>query len=52
MCNEHGYATNIPALRKLHPELLTLEAWARKTGWGNAEPVPLPTESEGPGQTT
>lgn len=40
--NEHGYAADIPALRELHPELLTLEAWARKTGWENAEPVPLP----------
>lgn len=49
--NEHGYAANIPALRELHPELLTLEAWVRKTGWENAEPVPLPAESEGPGQT-
>ncbi|GHP00480.1 hypothetical protein KSF_105270 [Reticulibacter mediterranei] len=49
--NEQGYAANIPALRKLHPEPLTLEAWARKTGWENAEPVPLPASSEGPGQT-
>ena len=30
--NEHGYAANIPALGELHPELLTLEAWARQNG--------------------
>ncbi len=46
-----GYYLSTPALCKLHPELLTLETWARKTGWENAEPAPLPAESEGPGQT-
>ena len=30
--NDHGYAADIPALRKLHPGLLTFETWLRKTG--------------------
>jgi uncharacterized protein YbjT (DUF2867 family) len=29
--NDHGYAADIPALRKLHPGLLTFESWLRKT---------------------
>jgi len=29
--NDHGYAADIPALRKLHPGLLTFETWLRKT---------------------
>jgi uncharacterized protein YbjT (DUF2867 family) len=29
--NDHGYAADIPALRKLRPGLLTFEAWLRKT---------------------
>jgi len=29
--NEHGYAADIPALRKLHPGLMTFETWLRKT---------------------
>jgi len=29
--NDHGYAADIPALRKLRPGLLTFETWLRKT---------------------
>ncbi len=31
--NERGYVADIGALRRIHPGLLTLEAWARRTGW-------------------
>lgn len=40
--NARGYDADIPALRKLHPGLLTFEQYLRKNGWENAEPVPLP----------
>jgi uncharacterized protein YbjT (DUF2867 family) len=40
--NGEAYDSDIPALRKLHPGLLTLEQWLRKNGWENAEPIPLP----------
>ena len=40
--NGEAYNADIPALRKLHPGLLTLEQWLRKTGWENAEPIPMP----------
>ena len=33
-----SYDADIPALRRLHPGLLTLEQWLRKTGWENAQP--------------
>ncbi len=39
--NGEGYDADIPALRKLYPGLLTLEQWLRKTGWENAQPVPM-----------
>jgi hypothetical protein len=29
--NEHGYDADIPALRTLHPGLMTFETWLRKT---------------------
>jgi len=29
--NDHGYAADIPALRRLRPELLTFETWLRQT---------------------
>ena len=38
--NGEAYDADIPALRKLHPGLLTLEAYLRKNGWENAEPIP------------
>lgn len=40
--NGEAYDADIPALRKLHPGLLTLEQYLRKNGWENAEPIPLP----------
>jgi len=43
--NGEGYDANIPALRKLHPGLLTLEGYLRKNGWENAEPIPMPESS-------
>lgn len=38
--NGEAYNADIPALRKLHPGLLTFEQWLRKNGWENAEPIP------------
>jgi uncharacterized protein YbjT (DUF2867 family) len=43
--NGEGYDADIPALRKLHPGLLTLEQYLRKNGWENAEPIPMPANS-------
>ena len=40
--NGEAYDADIPALRRLHPGLLTLEQWLRKNGWENAEPIPMP----------
>lgn len=40
--NGEAYDADIPALRRLHPGLLTFEQWLRKNGWENAEPIPLP----------
>jgi uncharacterized protein YbjT (DUF2867 family) len=40
--NGEAYNADIPALRKLHPGLLTFEQWLRKNGWENAEPIPMP----------
>lgn len=34
--DEEGYRADIPALRKLHPGLMNLETWLRKTGWEGA----------------
>ncbi len=31
--NQHGYQADIPALRALNPDLLTLEAWIKQSGW-------------------
>ncbi|HEY3475124.1 MAG TPA: NmrA family NAD(P)-binding protein, partial [Anaerolineales bacterium] len=39
--NGEAYNADIPALRKLHPGLLTLEQYLRKNGWENAEPIPM-----------
>ena len=39
--NGQGYEADIPALRKLHPGLLSLEGYLRKNGWENAEPIPM-----------
>jgi uncharacterized protein YbjT (DUF2867 family) len=43
--NGKGYDADIPALRKLHPGMLTLEHYLRKNGWENAEPIPMPENS-------
>jgi uncharacterized protein YbjT (DUF2867 family) len=40
--NGEAYDADIPALRKLHPGLLTLEQYLLKNGWENAEPIPMP----------
>lgn len=40
--NGKGYDADIPALRKIHPGLLTLEKYLRKNGWENAQPIPIP----------
>ena len=40
--NGEAYDADIPALRKLHPGLLTFEQYLRKNGWENAEPMPVP----------
>jgi uncharacterized protein YbjT (DUF2867 family) len=40
--NGKGYDADIPALRKIHPGLLTLEQYLRKNGWENAQPIPIP----------
>jgi len=44
--NGEAYDADIAALRKLHPGLLTLEQYLRKNGWENAEPIPMPENSE------
>jgi uncharacterized protein YbjT (DUF2867 family) len=43
--NGEAYDADIPALRKLHPGLLTLEQYLRENGWENAEPIPMPEKS-------
>jgi uncharacterized protein YbjT (DUF2867 family) len=43
--NGEGYDADIPALRKLHPGLMTLEQYLRKHGWENAEPIPVPKDA-------
>jgi uncharacterized protein YbjT (DUF2867 family) len=43
--NGEGYDADIAALRKLHPGLLSLEDYLRKNGWENAEPIPMPEQS-------
>ena len=47
--NGEGYDADIPALRKLHPGLLTLEQYLRKNGWENQQPIPIP-ENDGWGR--
>jgi hypothetical protein len=45
--NGEGYGADIPALRKIHKDLLTLERFLRKNGWENAKPVPIPQDQGG-----
>jgi uncharacterized protein YbjT (DUF2867 family) len=39
--NGQGYDADIPALRKLHPGLLTFEQYLRRNGWENQQPIPM-----------
>lgn len=43
--NGEAYDADIPALRKIHPGLLTFAQYLRKNGWENAEPIPMPENS-------
>jgi uncharacterized protein YbjT (DUF2867 family) len=43
--NGEGYSADIPALRRLHPGLLSLEQYLRKNGWENAQPLPASANS-------
>jgi uncharacterized protein YbjT (DUF2867 family) len=43
--NGKAYDADIPALRRLHPGLLTFEQYLRRNGWENAEPIPMPEKS-------
>lgn len=43
--NGEAYDADIPALRKLHPGLLTFEQYLRKNGWENLQPLPMPTNT-------
>jgi len=38
--NDEGYEADIPALRAIHPGLLTLDAWLHNTGWKDAASQP------------
>lgn len=40
--NGKAYEADIPALRKLHPGLLTFEQYLRQNGWETARSVPIP----------
>ena len=42
--NGQAYDADIPALRKMHPGLLTFEQYLRKNGWENAKPIPPPEQ--------
>jgi len=43
--NGQAYDADIPALRRLHPGLLTLEGYLRRNGWENAQPIPMPEKA-------
>ena len=43
--NGEAYNADIPALRALHPSLLTFEQYLRKNGWENQQPIPVPENS-------
>lgn len=45
--NDQGYDADIPALRKIYPDLRTLEEWLRETGWEDAPPEPMPEAGSG-----
>jgi uncharacterized protein YbjT (DUF2867 family) len=35
--NKEGYEADLPALRAMHPTLMTFETWLRQNGWENAQ---------------
>jgi hypothetical protein len=37
-----GYDADIPALRQIHPGLMTFEQYLRWNVWENAQPIPIP----------
>ncbi len=39
--DEHGYQSDIGHLGSIYPPLQTLDTWLRRTGWENAEPMPM-----------
>ena len=43
--NGEAYSADIPALRKLHPGLLTFEQYLRKNGWENLQPMEMPANA-------
>jgi uncharacterized protein YbjT (DUF2867 family) len=43
--NGTGYDADIAALRALYPALQTLEQYLRQNGWENAQPIPIPEQS-------
>ncbi|HVP20621.1 MAG TPA: NmrA/HSCARG family protein [Anaerolineaceae bacterium] len=43
--NTIGYDADIPALRRIHSGLQTLEQYLRRNGWENAQPIPIPAKS-------
>jgi uncharacterized protein YbjT (DUF2867 family) len=46
--NGQAYDADIPALRKMHPGLLTFEQYLRKNGWENQQPIPIPQNAGWP----
>jgi uncharacterized protein YbjT (DUF2867 family) len=40
--NGVGYDADIASLRAIYPGLLTLEEYLRRSGWENAQPIPIP----------
>ena len=43
--NGVGYDADIPALRRIYPDLQNLEQYLRRNGWENAQPIPIPETS-------
>ncbi len=43
--NGQGYEADIPALRKVYPNLRRFEQWLRETGWENLPVMPMPANS-------
>lgn len=43
--NDKAYDADIPALRKLHPDLLSFEDHLRRNGWENQQPIPIPEKA-------